>query len=116
MEGSRSAWSGGTWVQISVPIYHGTDVVDDPVELLRLFRMYMVPRPLHVVYVHVGIGTCLAYPVPSAVVHPGPHPVYERDGHGRAEIRDDPWQHWSEGPAILELHAEEGILTTAGEK
>lgn len=103
-------------MQVPVRIYDRTDVVHDPVELLWLFRVHMVPRPLHVVYVHVGMRASLAYPVPRAVVHPGSDPVDERDGHGRAEIGDDAWQHWPEGPTILELHAEESILSPTTRK
>ena len=76
----------------------------------------MVPRPLDAVHLHVGLRAGAGYPLARAAVHPGLLAVDEGDGRGRVKIRDDARQHGSDGPAVLELHAEECILATAGNK
>ena len=58
-------------------------MVDDSVELLRLFSMYVVPRPLNVVNADVGTWPGVTDPLPRGTVHPRPHSVDEGDRNGR---------------------------------
>lgn len=101
------------WFKISISIHHRTYGVNDSVKLLGLFGMDVVPRPLHVVDIDIGLWAILAYSLSRGVIHPGPHSVDDRDGHRGGEVRGQSGKHWTARPAILKLHVKERIFTPA---
>ena len=61
-------------------------MVDHSVELLGLFGVNMMPRPLDVMNVHVGARSGLSDSLARATVHPGAHTVDEGDGNGGCQV------------------------------
>ena len=61
------------WLFVLIRVHCGKDEVDNSVELLQLFSVYVVPHPLNVVDGDVGTWSGVTDPLPCGTVHPRPY-------------------------------------------
>ena len=87
------------------------------VEFLGLLNVQVVPCLLDVVNLHKRGRASLLQLSARATVQPRSRAVDEGHGAGGREVSDQTGKHRPHGPAVLELHGEERLLTSAeGEK
>ena len=78
--------------------------------------MHVVASSMNKTNIYVGVWSLCLHNASWCIVHPRSRPIDEGDRYSAIKVCLNPLQQWPSGPAKRNLHVEEGILPTGGEK
>ena len=100
---------------VLIPIHQTADFSHDGIEGLRLISVDMMPRPPHIVDLHIRLWSQFPDPLSCTAVHPRPGSV-DQSQRDRLRERGRSYSvyHWTLCPADWDLHVIECSFTPGG--